>query len=479
MNRRIFSVLAITAIVSAGCSSSSGNNPPDPVPPSAPPIPSASLRLLHASPDSPAVNIGGLPIVNLDYKQGTGTTVAAGTAEGLTVDGILPDGSTATVYAFDPIDLEADTLYTVIAIDDPATDLAVQPVLLVEPPTATPLAAGNTRLQVVHGAPDVGEVTVYLTAPDADLGTSPEVVTFSFGETTAEPVDVPSAGPYQIRITAGGNVAFDSGEIAALPDGANLVITAVENTTSADGINDDSPVSLIALTSSGATIEFLDVNSPAELRVVHASADTPAVDIIVNDDFMNPAVENLSFPNFAPEMGFLNLPAGTYDVSVVPTGTMNEAIDIDGLEVDAGVTYDVLAINELANVDALLAAADDFRRVETAAKVRIIHASTVADTVSPEGVDIYVTEVGADITDLDPAISNFEYETNTGFIQLTPGDYTVTVTAAGSKDAAIGPVDVGLEASGIYTFIARDPRPDVMDDPLGLIILDDAPAPVL
>jgi hypothetical protein len=158
---------------------------------------------------------------------------------------------------------------------------------------------------------------------------------------------------------------------------------------------------------------------------------------------------------------------------------MAEPINIDDLELEAGVTYDVIAINEFPGVEALLAI-DDFRRLETAAKVRIIHASTVADSVSPDGVDIYVTALGTVIDDtVMPAIENFAYEANTGFIQLFPGEYTVTVTAAGSKDAAIGPVDVGLEANGVYTFIARDPRPDVMNDSLGLIILDDAPAPVL
>ena len=291
------------------------------------------------------------------------------------------------------------------------------------------------------------------------------------------PVDVPSAGPYQIRVTLPFGmgetpvVVYDSGTLDALPDGANLVITAVENTNSADGINmGDSPISLVAL-AGGATIEFQDTNTLAEIRVVHASASTPAVDVIVNDDLMNPFIGGLEYPDFAPEDGFAAVPADSYDISVVDSDTQTlEPINIDGLPLEAGVAYDVLAINEFPGVEALLEI-DDYRRLETAAKVRIIHASTVANTVSPAGVDIYVTAPDTMIEDVMPTIENFEYADNTGFIQLAPGEYKITVTADGSKDAAIGPVVVEVEKEGIYTAIARDPGEGETD--LGLILMDD------
>ena len=472
---RLLGLLTLSLLAAAGCDSSSNNAGFVP-PPFTPPAGEARVQALHASPDAPAVNITGLTasaIEGVDYKTGSAAlTLTEGTYAGVQIDGILPDGSTATVIGPVDLDFEADVLYSILAIGD---DLAIEPLILTQPDTSVP--AGNTRLRVVHAAPNAPEVSVFLTAPGADLSSETPVVTFAFGE-DAGPVEVPAGGPYQIRVTAVTafdplSVVFDSGELS-LDDGANLLIAAVENTTSADGINlEDSPISLVLLDGSGSS-EILDANATAELRVVHASADTPAVDVIVNDDLANPLVPGLSYPDFAPApTGFVEVPGANYDISVVDSATQTaEPINIDGLLLEAGVTYDVIAYNEFATVDVLLET-DDYRRLETAAKVRLIHASTVADAVSPEGVDVYVTAPGTDLSTVEPTIDNFEYGVNTGFIELTPGDYEVTVTADGSIDPAIPTTPISIAANGIYTAIARDPRPDVPNDGLGLILLDD------
>ena len=295
------------------------------------------------------------------------------------IDGLTPTGP-ATVIGPVSIPFAADTLYTILAVGEVA---AIDALVLDQPATEVP--AGSTRLRVVHAAPNAPEVSVFLTAPGADLQAEAPVGTFEFGGDLG-PVDVPAGGPYQIRVTLPTNldpasVVFDSGELS-LADGANLVIAAVENTTSADALAlGEAPITLAVLDGSGAS-EILPVSAPAELRVVHASADAPEVDVVVNDDFANPLVPSLSYPNFAPAMGFVAVPAADYDITVTDSATQSVfPIDVDGLTLDAGVTYDVLAVNTLANLEPLILT-DDYRRIATAAKVRIVHASTVADTLS-------------------------------------------------------------------------------------------------
>ena len=88
-------------------------------------------------------------------------------------------------------------------------------------------------------------------------------------------------------------------------------------------------------------------------------------------------------------------------------------------------------------------------------------------------VDIYVTAVGAGIADVDPTLADVAFKANTGFIPLPAGDYDVTVTPTGTKNAAIGPATITISNSGIYTVIARDPLPGAME--LGVISSDDSP----
>ena len=80
------------------------------------------------------------------------------------------------------------------------------------------------------------------------------------------------------------------------------------------------------------------------MRVVHFSADAPAVDIAL--DGGDVVAENLAYPNAA---GYLDLPEGEYDLEIRPTGTTDVAFDIDPLPLAGGTSYTVFAIGSLAD----------------------------------------------------------------------------------------------------------------------------------
>jgi hypothetical protein len=119
----------------------------------------------------------------------------------------------------------------------------------------------------------------------------------------------------------------------------------------------------------------------------------------------------------------------------------------------------------LATIEALILD-DDPRRVATNAKLRIVHAAPNAGEV-----DLYLTEVGADIGAATPTLETVDFKANTGFLAVPAGDYDVTVTLAGTKTVAIGPATISISDGGVYTAVARDPLPG--EASFGLIVLDD------
>ncbi len=436
-------LVVISMMALAACDSSSDNDK------------TFNLQVLHASPDAPAVSVlvdGDVVLTDFDYKDGSGYVVLDEGTYTIQVNGILPGGE---VPVIGPVDLtfERKNTYTIAAVSGVAT---IEPLVVEQ--SSESVTGGAGRVLVVHAAEDAPEVDVYVTVPDADLTAAAPLGTFSF-KGQIGPAEVP-AGDYQIRVTAAGNpaaVVFDSGTVN-VANQDDLVIVAVPNTSG--GV---APISLVGLVSTGS-VEILDVATPTALRVGHLSADTGLVDVLVNGG------EYLTDVPFPAVTDFDQLPADTYNVAVTAADMPGViAIGPVDLDLEAGTWYSVLAINNFANIEPLIAT-DDPRPVATNAKVRIIHAAAASPAAS---VDIYVTAVGADIETLAPTLSAVAFKDNTGYLGLAAGDYDVTVTVADTKIVAIGPATLSLAAGDVLTAIARDALPGLGATEFGLVLLED------
>ena len=219
--------IASLALLVAGCGGSGGNGKPP------------ELRVFHASPDAPPVNVivNGTEVASsVDYTVGSGFLQVPRSTQ-IQIEAILP-GDDAIVID-ENLTLDSRTEYTAIAVGDVAAPISA---LVVANPSnvAIPgeeIADGSFRAQVVHVAPEAPPVDVYVTTFDADLAAATpinEVVEplapVAYQDFTAQ-LEVP-AGDYQIRVTVAGDpaaVVYDSGEIT-LAAGVDLLIAAVENT---------------------------------------------------------------------------------------------------------------------------------------------------------------------------------------------------------------------------------------------------------
>jgi len=439
------------AFLLVGCNNSDNDLPAIPEKPT-----SATVKVVHAVSDAPDVSVSrtnGVVIPNLAFGAVATPLVASAGDFKVAVDAKLPGGATARVIPETTLALTDATDYVVFAAGK-AADSSIEPIVVSFPQTA--VSSGNVRLRVVHAAASAPTVDVHLTAPDATLSSGTVAATLEFTGATGD-VTVP-AGDYRVRITPAGNlttVVYDSGTVA-LASATDLTIAALDSRFAGP-----SPVSLLALAQGGNTsLDLLDVNSVASVRVVHDVADAPAVDVLVDDAV---AVNALAFPDFTD---YAALAPDTYNVKVAADAD-NSVVVIDAdLQLNAGSYYTVHAVGSLTEGSIEPLVVEDIpRRIATAAQIRVIHGSSLAGPV-----DIYLT-AGSDISAATAALSNVPFKADSGYVQVPAGDYFVTVTPAGSKTAAIGPVAISLDANKIYTAVARDGAGLTAD--LGLILLDD------
>jgi len=191
-------LLAATALTTA-CDDDDDNTGPEG---------EARVRVVHASPDAPNVDVlldDAEVLSDVPYLASSDYLAASAGDHNLKVNA----AGTATTVIDADVTLADGTDYTVIASGLVAE---ITPIVLVDD-NSTP-AAGNARVRAIHGAPSAPAVDIYVTAPGADLEAAVPVLTgVAFGD-VADYLEVP-AGDYQVRVTPAGTktVAIDSGAL--------------------------------------------------------------------------------------------------------------------------------------------------------------------------------------------------------------------------------------------------------------------------
>lgn len=176
--------------------------------------------------------------------------------------------------------------------------------------------------------------------------------------------------------------------------------------------------------------QFPDDLSPidfgkARLTAIHAIANGPAVDVILEDG--RPVIPGLVY-NLP--YGTLDVPSLTYPIAVVPEGAAvaNAIIPVTPLALNAGTSYVVVAYGTTATPRVLVLSAATEPAVETDGFVRFVHGVAGAPDV-----DIYINDVL-----VAPSLS-FDGSA-TEYIALPAGEHDVTVRVAGGTDDVLAGV---------------------------------------
>ena len=197
-----------------------------------------------------------------------------------------------------------------------------------------------------NGDPMMGNVAAIHAVGDAPgavqvLVDDEAVNTFSFGE-TMDYAEVP-AGDRTIAIRLSGSTDNLADAVQNVMDGANYSIVA-HGTATVDSLR----IELLALEDNPPTPDA----GNAHIRVVHASATSPNVDVaatqtdsITSGDKIN-GLEDLAYGSAS---AWTAVPAGTYTVALYAAGTDNNVYELKDITLNDGVNYSVYAAGELDN----------------------------------------------------------------------------------------------------------------------------------
>ncbi|MEM9493196.1 MAG: DUF4397 domain-containing protein, partial [Myxococcota bacterium] len=429
------------------------------------PTDSAEIRVIHASPDAPAVDI---------YAEGIDTPLIQNLAYGDASDYLEVDAGTYNfqiraagaeagsdpAYSTGNLELAADSKISALAVGLLGSTDEVDSFRVL--PLAEGFAApdsGNAIVRIVHASADAPTVAL-----DVGNDGTPEVEDFArFADTGAEGVALPAGEALQIGVWAGDPLArvtaFTTPE---LPDGAELIVIAT-GLLSSQARQDDG-FSLLAIGPTGA-IGFIKQNPV--VYALHASPDAPAVDIYVGED---PLVQEIAFGALSAP---IQVPPSRYtlDFYAAGTGPGTPAASDETPDLAAGEKYLAIATGFLGvgeNAFQLLPLGDalDLDDPENA-RVQVVHASPDAP-----GVDVSPLDGGQ--LAQPPAVGNLVFADSTegAGLSLPPGTLTLGVAGAGSLDPLVS-FDVPL-AGGLRAFAvaAGALSPEAGQEGFRLLIVD-------
>ena len=178
-------------------------------------------------------------------------------------------------------------------------------------------------------------------------------------------------------------------------------------------------------------------NDMTRVRVVHASPDAPAVDILVNDA---PAITNLAFGQIS---AYASLAPGTYNIKVVPAGATAPVVFEADVPLAEGSDLTVVAKGLLGdNSFGVLALSDNNKPTADKARVRFVHASPNAPAVD-------VAVAGGPVL-----FGNVAFGQVGDYIEVPGGTYDLEVRLAGTSTVVLSLPGITVANGKTYTAYA-------------------------
>lgn len=175
----------------------------------------------------------------------------------------------------------------------------------------------------------------------------------------------------------------------------------------------------------------------ANVMVVHASPNAPAVDLLVDNAV---AGSGLAFPS---NTAYLPVDAGTRNVKVNVAGTSTTVINAD-LPLTASTNYTVFAVDSVSKISTVVLTDNLAAPAAGKAHVRFVH-------LSPNAPAVNITLTNGTIV-----FGNRAFKQGTDFTPLDAGTYDLQVRDAATNNAVVLNLPgITLAAGKIYTVFAK------------------------
>jgi hypothetical protein len=341
----------------------------------------AGLRLIHASPDAPAVDVyatGRSQPLATSLTYGAASTRTELPAGSYTFE-VRPAGAASTttpVFTSPAVTLAAGQEETIIAAGllsstDAATNLRAIPL---QEQFAAP-ESGKARVRFIHASPDAP------TPVGIDVGAdgSQEASIARFADSGAAGVSVTAGAPIQIALTTGTPATrLTTFTLPALTAGTNhqILVTGL----AARPPRETNGLALLDVDADSAET----IRQNPQVYVLHAGPDAPAIDLFAGQ---SEVASDLAYGRLSSP---LSVPPGDRTIDLFPassgttrpSGSPAFSANLSGLT--AGERYLAVATGLLSATPAfrIVPVRDAFNADPASSRVRFIHAAPGVGTVS-------------------------------------------------------------------------------------------------
>jgi hypothetical protein len=385
-------------------------------------VPDPTVRVVHASPDAPAVNVlvDGQPLAQ-GVAFGSASEYAALSPGAHQVQVVPTDGGAPIIDQSVTFD---GWTSNILAVVGQLANIQLQTSTV----DITETESGQARLRLVNAVTDSPTISLGISGTDNPM---------------VEGVQFPNASDYQ-NVNPGTYDLdvrnADSGETLLAAPGIQVDAGQVYDIF-ALGQAGNGTVQLLPLVTPVATAcsATLGIGQPTDscLRVINAAPDAGPVDVYIGE---SPIAEGLEF---GAASTFATAPNGEQQLRVVPAGAPVDQAVIDMTQgLTAGSAAEIIVSGLADDLQATIAGVDLRALPQNQARVRVIHAS-------PDLEAIDVATAGG-----PTPFQGIDFRGQSGYVVFDAGTSSFQLRENGNNTLLLEALDVPIEPGMVYDIVA-------------------------